>query len=96
MEEDNVKIILFKEMYNEIRHRRDYTQRMFHCNKRCKEFVAKRPIEGGRYENGRKRCNVCDEYIIWDGMFCPCCGCKLRQQTRNSKFRDKFLTVKRI
>ena len=70
---------------------------MGHCNARCKEFVAKKPLDGGgRYANGQKRCNICEKYMIWDGLFCPCCGNQLRQKTRNSDLRDKFLTVNRI
>ena len=69
---------------------------MRNCNTRCKEFIAKLPAEGGRYANGQKRCNVCDEYIIWDGNFCPCCGGRLRLRTRNSTYRDKYLVVNRI
>ncbi len=66
------------------------------CNGRCKVFTAKLPSEGGRYANGQKRCNTCEEYMLWDGLFCPCCGSQLRQSTRNSDLREKFLTVNRI
>jgi rRNA maturation endonuclease Nob1 len=69
---------------------------MRHCNAICKKYVAKLPETGGRYANGQKRCNVCDEYIFWDGNFCPCCGSRLRLRARNGVYREKYLTVDRI
>jgi hypothetical protein len=49
---------------------------------------------GGRYANGQKRCQVCQIYIKWDGLRCPCCGCKVRSRPRNSKSK-KDLEVTR-
>jgi len=72
-------------------------EKMKNCNGKCKGFVVKMPNNGGgRYANGQKRCNVCDKYIIWEGICCPCCGEKLRSRTRQGNLRDKFLVVKRI
>ena len=36
---------------------------------------------------GQKRCQICEIFIKWDGIFCPCCGCRLRIGTR--LFKDK-------
>ena len=35
------------------------------------------------YASGQKRCQVCEIFIKWDGLFCPCCGYKLRTRPRN-------------
>jgi hypothetical protein len=37
----------------------------------------------GCYTAGHKRCKNCDLFIKWDGVFCPCCGYKLRTKPRN-------------
>jgi hypothetical protein len=38
---------------------------------------------------GQKRCQVCQIFIVnWQGLFCPCCGGRLRNRPkRNSKFK---------
>ena len=36
-----------------------------------------------RYATGQKRCQVCELFIKWDGLSCPCCGYKLRTRPRN-------------
>ena len=44
----------------------------------------------GRYANGHKRCQICDLFIKWDGVFCPCCGYRLRIGPRNIKDKAKL------
>ena len=43
------------------------------CKGICIRYKA-----SGRYDNGHKRCQVCNIFIKWEGLWCPCCGCKLR------------------
>jgi len=31
----------------------------------------------GRYDVGQKRCQVCEMFVKWDGLWCPCCGYRL-------------------
>lgn len=50
------------------------------CSKRCTEFKTLK-----RYWNGGKRCSTCEIFIEYEGVWCPCCGIKLRTRTRNSK-----------
>ena len=49
----------------------------------------------GRYVTGNKRCRKCDLFIKWDGVFCPCCGCKLRTRPRSTKFKIKLRRKRR-
>ena len=35
------------------------------------------------YATGNKRCQVCEIFIKWNGLRCPCCGYKLRNRPRN-------------
>jgi hypothetical protein len=48
------------------------------------------------YATGSKRCNRCNLYIKWEGLWCPCCGYKLRVGPRHSKFKAKLREQKVI
>ena len=48
----------------------------------------------GRYATGQKRCQICAIFMRWDGLWCPCCGCRVRTKPRNSKFKQKLKTVR--
>jgi hypothetical protein len=41
------------------------------CNGICKRYKIKKPNGTGRYSAGQKRCNLCDIFIQWEGLFCP-------------------------
>jgi hypothetical protein len=43
-----------------------------------------------RYATGNKRCQVCEIFIKWDALFCPCCGCRLRTGPRHFKYKAKL------
>jgi uncharacterized Zn finger protein (UPF0148 family) len=49
-----------------------------------------------RYATGHKRCQICELFIKWDGIFCPCCGYRLRLRPRNMKFKSKLIEQKEI
>jgi uncharacterized Zn finger protein (UPF0148 family) len=49
-----------------------------------------------RYVTGNKRCQICGLFIKWDGVFCPCCGYRLRIGPRNMKFKAKLRKQKEI
>ena len=55
----------------------------------CKGICVRHKASG-RYANGNKRCHQCNLYIKWDGVWCPCCGYKLRVGPRHSKFKAKL------
>jgi hypothetical protein len=50
----------------------------------------------GRYATGNKRCQIYEVFIEWDGVFCPCCGYRLRTRPRNMKFKAKLRKQKKI
>jgi hypothetical protein len=60
------------------------------CKGTCDRYIAKKPSSGGRYENGQKRCQVCEVFITWKGLWCPCCHYKLRGKPRNKVFKAKL------
>ena len=48
----------------------------------------------GRYAIGNKRCQICEIFIKWDAIFCPCCGYRLRNGPRLFRHKAK-LRIKR-
>jgi hypothetical protein len=48
------------------------------CKGTCIRNKASGPISSGRYATGQKRCQICEMYVKWGGLWCPCCGCRLR------------------
>lgn len=60
------------------------------CKGKCQELKATGSFIGGRYKYGQKRCQVCDLFIKWTGVRCPCCGYKLRTNPRNKKYKQKL------
>jgi hypothetical protein len=64
------------------------------CKGICIRHRAQKPLGSfGRYATGQKRCQVCSVYMRWGGLWCPCCGCKVRTRPRNSKFKQRFKTL---
>ena len=58
------------------------------CNGICKEYKVKRHKDRFRYKHGHKRCRVCDIFIKFEGLWCPCCNCRLSLRQRNRKRRN--------
>lgn len=66
------------------------------CKGVCQNHKAKKPKNGRRYEAGQKRCNSCNVFMKYDGLFCPCCNLRLRTSSRYTKFKEKFVSGSRI
>jgi hypothetical protein len=60
------------------------------CKGICVRHKAHKPVGEGRYATGQKRCQVCEIFVNWDGLWCPCCGYRLRTKPRNLKFKEKL------
>jgi hypothetical protein len=60
------------------------------CKGICLRHRAPKPNGHGRYSSGQKRCQVCEIFIKWDELWCPCCGFRLRTKPRNSAFKGRF------
>ncbi|MDQ3851427.1 MAG: hypothetical protein M3299_01175 [Thermoproteota archaeon] len=35
---------------------------------------------------------MCELFIKWDGLWCPCCGCRLRTKPKNTADRRRVAT----
>jgi predicted amidophosphoribosyltransferase len=66
------------------------------CKGICVRHKAMKPVGTGRYSTGQKRCQVCEIFIKWDELWCPCCGYRLRTRPRNSKYKTKLQRRKEI
>jgi hypothetical protein len=60
------------------------------CKGICVRYRAQKPVGAGRYASGQKRCQICEIFIKWDGLWCPCCGYRLRARPRNLKYKTKL------
>jgi hypothetical protein len=60
------------------------------CKGICIRHKAHKPVGEGRYATGQKRCQVCEIFVNWNGLWCPCCGYRLRSKPRNLKFKTKL------
>lgn len=61
------------------------------CKGICSRYKAQKPMwERGRYASGQRRCQICEMFIEWDGLWCPCCGYRVRSKPRNSKYKAKL------
>lgn len=60
------------------------------CKGICVRHRASKPTGAGRYSTGQKRCQICEIFIKWDGLWCPCCGYRLRSKPRNLKYKAKL------
>ncbi|MDH3618792.1 MAG: hypothetical protein OEM89_08720 [Nitrosopumilus sp.] len=64
------------------------------CKGICHRFKAKWIAHEYRYANGQKRCNTCEIFLEWDGLWCPCCGLSLRTRPRTSKYKQVYAESK--
>ncbi len=63
------------------------------CKGVCPRYKAQKPRSGGRYEAGQKRCQVCEIYLEWEGIWCPCCTYRLRSNPRNRKYKERLREI---
>jgi len=47
-------------------------------------------IRTNPYHDNKKYCRICEVYLRFEGLFCPCCGVKLRVSPHNNKSREKL------
>lgn len=66
------------------------------CKGICERYKATKPIDGRRYFSGQKRCKTCSVFIKWEGLWCPCCGYRLRMMPQHTKHREKLRVLKAI
>ena len=66
------------------------------CKGICVRHKAHKPVDAGRYSTGQKRCQMCEIFLKWDGLWCPCCSYRLRSKPRNLKYKVKWRARNKI
>ena len=61
------------------------------CNGVCTRYKATKQVGKSRYLLGQKRCNGCEIFINWIGLWCPCCNYRLRSRPRVKQYKVKYL-----
>ena len=65
------------------------------CKGICVRHKVPKPSGTGSYSSGQKRCQVCESFLKWDGLWCLCCGYRLRTKPRNLKYKAKLRATKK-
>jgi hypothetical protein len=75
------------------------------CLEICKQYKVKKPTNGGRYEAGQARCQICDIWIDHNGCvlkngsaatedsvgwICKCCNYRVRRKPRNLVYKERL------
>jgi hypothetical protein len=60
------------------------------CRDICICQKALKPIGSGIYSIVQKRCQICEIFLKWDGLWCPCCRYRLRTKSSNLKYNAKL------
>lgn len=64
------------------------------CGGICQRYRATMPPNNqSRYQLGQKRCTMCGVFQDYEGMWCPCCGHRLRTHRRSGKYKTKIVTI---
>ena len=63
------------------------------CVGKCIEFQAQRPKIGKRYQVGQKLCQACNQRMLYEGVFCPCCHHRLRTRPRCKKYKTEVARI---
>ncbi len=67
------------------------------CKGICPKYKAQKTngIMRHRYAAGQKYCRNCEKFLGWEGLWCPCCGAKLRTR-RHKNIPLQEIKVKRM
>ena len=60
------------------------------CKGICDGYKAVGHGRQNRYENGQKMCPLCEKFLTYAGIRCPCCSVKLRTTPRGNKARKEI------
>lgn len=52
------------------------------CNGICENLQTHSVTTSKKYQNGQKRCTLCDVFLETDSLRCPCCNILLRTRPR--------------
>ena len=59
------------------------------CKNLCARNKATKDRRSSYYALGYKRCQVCEIFIKWSGIKCPCCQSVLRTKPHNRRRKEE-------
>ena len=65
------------------------------CKGTCDIMFADQPATSNAFQMGFKLCRQCNKYMQWDGVFCPCCGNRIRSKAGSGTARKRRIEVAR-
>lgn len=63
------------------------------CVGKCNEFQVSKPQHGKRYEVGQKRCQMCERWVMYEGIWCPCCHHRLRTSPKCKRSEKSVVRI---
>ena len=63
------------------------------CKGICSKLRVSFTVGTSPYDKGYKRCQTCEVYLDWKGIYCPCCRNRLRMKGKYKKPDHKNLTI---
>lgn len=57
------------------------------------EYETKKTVRGKLREDYR-RCSICCVFLKYEGIYCPCCGVRLKHSPRNNCSRKRYYKTK--
>ena len=57
------------------------------------EYETKKTVRGKLREDYR-RCSICCVFLKYEGIYCPCCGVRLKVSPRNNCARKRYYKPK--
>ncbi len=66
------------------------------CKDICIRHKAPKPTCIGRYAAGQKRCQICEVFLNWSGLWCPCCSFRLRKNPRKTEDKVKLRQPEKV
>jgi|TARA_R110000787_G_scaffold70884_3_gene157748 hypothetical protein len=55
---------------------------------KAEQYQPKKKVRGAASQ-GYRRCSVCEIFLKYDGIYCPCCSNRMRVTPNNNKARQR-------
>jgi len=60
------------------------------CKGICEEYRTGKTKKGSWYGDNKKRCTRCSIFIECEGVYCPCCGYRLRTHPLAKLYKERW------
>lgn len=63
----------------------NFPKMTYNCHGVCEFYKTRKIPTSKKYENGQKRCSLCEVFLATLNLRCPCCNSMLRSKSRKNK-----------